>query len=543
MSANFRYLLVFFCVLLTVGADTFPAFKVEPRPTSAEATLELAKKHFGDDNWTVIMHNGRYIALACDGRKRVEQDTISGGIIGTDNCDSPDPAHGPPEDLPTEEDAKKMAEGLLKEFLPTEGGAVVIECPGTTNTFLAHEYEFNGDYIHDEWKTDISVDCIVSIRVGDELYPLTGGGGKFRVTYGSCGKLIGFSALWREIVGQEMQEIISMEEAQAEFNQTLGPFAGLATVTTYLGYNSAPFGVCQKLMPPVWVHKAVVVANGQKVPLRPQNSRRMTVSGSGSGRRDLGTESLPRARDARWPAPRSLDDEDQCKLEVGIEYLGEPYGLGLASENAAGFRSAVMHTAPIGNVSYEKSNDLVWASDWTTDDERYADDVDMVWYTGHANMNGWMVTVPGTGAPAVVEYTSFNERPEDEGDLLGHKDLEWLAIAACGPHQHETFDSSAGNVFDRWRGIFHGLHIMFAYGTESSDSTDEGAKFMRYAQEGYSLIDAWFRAAKEVQPAGVIVTAMWADDARDDHLPGYGSVSNNSYSASSQDRWFMWSTC
>lgn len=542
MSANLRYLLVLFCVLLTVAADTYPAFNVKPRETTADGCLEMAETLFGHDDYRITMHNGRYVALACDGRKRVECDTISGGIFAADNCESPSPADGPPNGIPTEDEATEMGMELLTHLglLPVEEGAVVLEPGSTTNTFLAHEYEFgDGNYVREEYKIDVTLNIKVSINVGDQKFLVTGGGGKFQVTYGCGGKLIGLQALWREICGKEMHEIISMEEAQAAFNATLGPFAGQATVTTSLGYESAPFGVCQKLMPPVWVHEAEVVVDGKKYPVRPQASRAMVRTGSGSNRRDLGTESPP--QEAHWPRSESHDDDDNCAFEVGIEYLGAPYGLALASENAAGFRSGVMHTAPIGNITYEKSNAQVWESDWTTDDDRYADSVDMQWYTGHANMDGWMVTEPATGAPSVLNYTAFDERPEVSGDLLGHQDLEWLIIAACGPHQDEAFEEGAGNVFDRWRGIFHGLHIMFAYGSASSDSAEEGAKFMRYAQEGNSLIDAWFRAAKEVQPPGVIVTAMWVDNARDDHLPGYGPVSKES-SSSSQERWFMWTT-
>ncbi|KAH8145709.1 uncharacterized protein LAJ45_10186 [Morchella importuna] len=537
MSANLRYLLVFFCVLLTVGADTFPAYNVKPREATPDGCLELAGALFGPDDYKITMHNGRYIALACDGRKRVECDTISGGVFGTDNCDSPDPADGAPNDIPTEEEAIKMGMELLTSLhmLPEEEGGVVIEPASTSNTFLAHEYEFGeGNYVRDDWKIDITVNLKVSIVVGDNTFMLTGGGGKFLVTYGSCGKPIVFQALWREICGEKMEEIPSREQAISEYIASLGPLGPNATVEAKLGYQSEPFGVCQEVMHPVWILEGEVVANGQKVPVRPQNSR-YAASDNQITRRDSGTGSLP--REAHWPAPRSNDDDDNCKLEVGMEYLGEPYGLGLASENAAGFRSGVMHTAPIGNVTYEKSNALVWGSDWTTDNKTYVESADLVWYTGHANSNGWMVTVPDTGAPTMARYTSFNQ----SGNGLGEQDLEWLIIAACGPHQDEAFENGAGSVFDRWRGIFHGLHIMFAYGSASSDSAEEGAKFMRYAQEGNSLIDAWFRAAKEVQPPGVVVTAMWADGARDDHLPGYGSVSEDSSSAP-QEMWFMWTT-
>ncbi|KAI5839430.1 hypothetical protein DFP73DRAFT_587569 [Morchella snyderi] len=538
MSLNLRYFLVLFCVLLTVGADTFPAYNVTAQQKTPEEVLELAEYLFGPDAYNIFMHNGRHIAIACDGNKRVEYDTVSGGIYATDNCKSPDPADGLPPDIPSPEEATRMGTELLMHLglLPEEQGVVSIQSGDTSNTFLAHEYEFgDGNYVRDEYPIDISANLKVSIMIGDLVFLLAGGGAKFQVTYGSSGKLIGVQALYRDIVGEQMEEIPSREEAIAQYLANLGPLAENAIVNATLAYQTDPFGVCQKVMHPGWELEAVVFANGERVPVRPQNSR-VAATDYGKRRRDLGTGSIP--RDASWPARRSFDDDDNCQFEAAIEYLGESYGLSLASANAAGFRSGVMHTAPIGNITYEKRNEAVKEADWTTNDDTNADSVDMLWYTGHANSNGWMVTAPRTDAPTMALYTSFGE-PDD---VLGEQDLEWLVIAACGPHQHEAFDSRAGNVFDRWRGIFHGLHIMFAYGTESSDSAEEAAKLMRYAQEGYNLIDAWFRAAKEVQPPGVIVTAMWVDNARDDHLPGYGPVSNDS-SPSPQDRWFMWSTC
>jgi hypothetical protein len=80
---------------------------------------------------------------------------------------------------------------------------------------------------------------------------------------------------------------------------------------------------------------------------------------------------------------------------------------------------------------------------------------------------------------------------------------------------------------------------MLAYGAITFDNTDEGRKLIQYAREGKPLIDAWFRAAKEIQPStngssapdgptvwvGAMYVIKGSADPRLDHLWGHGSVS------------------
>ncbi len=161
-----------------------------------------------------------------------------------------------------------------------------------------------------------------------------------------------------------------------------------------------------------------------------------------------------------------------------------------------------------------------------------------MFYTGHANGNGWQTAARGSD-PTFVHSSIVGRFPENPGDLWGQLDLEWLVIAACGPHQDDRFVTGGGNAFDRWRGVFDGLHVFLAYGSDSSDTADEGARLVRYARRGATLVDSWFRTAKEVQPSGVWVTAMWSGDARQDHLPGHGSISSDP--GPSAQRWLLWS--
>ncbi|KAH0603280.1 uncharacterized protein H6S33_007602 [Morchella sextelata] len=539
MFGDFRYLLVWCCALLTVGAVNVPVLITERRRMTNEEAIQLTSDLFGTDDYSFTVSDERVYVESADRLKHLEYDTVSGGITAADDSEPWSPAAGPPGNLPSEPQAMEMAIEITKRLniLPADGLLpaeieLIIKSDRTSGTYVAHEYSDGaGGYIREDYLIDVSAFFDISIKVPDYPEPLllTGGGGKFKVAFGSNCRLKEFQALWRPIVGSKPYEIMPQEEADRLYQQSLGALAGTATnITSFLAYYSEPFGTLQKLMYPMYVYEGNAVVGDESIPIRPQATR----GGDGTGSSHPGMKQFPKRQ--------ALDD---AKLfEAASEWLGEPYGLTLAKRNADGFRNGVQDTAPLGVYRYEKSNKDVLESDFVSEADTWADTVDMLFYTGHANRNGWMVAEPGTGAEMFIDYRSFGAGPEVPGDLLGQQDLEWLIIAACGPHQDQHINPSDGNVFDRWRGIFDGLHIMFGYATASVDSSEEGGRFMKYAQEGDTLINAWFRAAKELQTSEVIVSAMWTDDAWDDHLPGYGCVSSDN-TLGSQERWIMWTTC
>ncbi|KAI5839073.1 hypothetical protein DFP73DRAFT_562421 [Morchella snyderi] len=534
MFGDFRCFLVLCCVLLTVGADTLPILILERNLMTSEQCSDYATGMFGADDYSVTRSDERFVARSSDGTKRVECDTVSGGIWATDDAELFNTANGPPADLPSEEEAFEMGRELVSRLgLLPEDDQLIITNDRVSGTHVAHEYEDGaGGYTREDFKLDISVFYVLKLIVLPDYpdgIPLTGGGGRFQVTYGRNGNLIAFQGLWRPIVGSRLFDMISQEEATAQYVASLGGFP-VVNLTSFLAYYSEPFGVLQRTLYPVWVFDGEAVVDGQGVPIRPQPYRDNQTPTGGPRTRTQKRSGL---------AIRGLDD---TLFEGAGAWLGPQYGLGLTSQNVAGFRNGIYLTEPAGDYAYEKSNQDVLASDFVNDADTWADSVDMLFYAGHASSDGWMVAEPGSGAQAFVNYTAFGSDPETPGELLGQQDLEWLIIAACGPLQDQHMDQGYGNVFDRWRGIFDGLHIMMAYASSSVDSSDEGAKFMQYAQEGYSLIDAWLRTGKELQSSEVTVAVMWTEGARDDHLPGYGSVSDDN-PLGSLERWAMWTVC
>jgi hypothetical protein len=180
------------------------------------------------------------------------------------------------------------------------------------------------------------------------------------------------------------------------------------------------------------------------------------------------------------------------------------------------------------------------------------DAADFVFYTGHANSDGWVLNMPNDTS---LDWTEVGPAPGSPNDLYGQNDLEWFIVAACGPHQSNHFTTGVGSAFDRWRGTFDGLHIFMGYGAITNDNTSEGSRVTELGRAGWTLIDAWFRTAWEIQPTtngeaapngpNVFATAMYAhmgDHAtRNDHMHGAGSVVYPDPVGPAQQRNLLWS--
>jgi len=190
-------------------------------------------------------------------------------------------------------------------------------------------------------------------------------------------------------------------------------------------------------------------------------------------------------------------------------------------------------------------NAAAWKSDWTTNDDDWVDDVDFVFYTGHAGPDGWMLATNGAGD--WLNHSEVGSVANAPSDLWGQDNLEWVVIAACGPLEDDVINGG-GNVHSRWIGAFDGLHLLLGYAAVTFDNTEEGRRVALYARQGLTMRQAWFRAAEEIQPStngygdpygpNVYAAAMWVGNATasnaDDHLWGHGSVGpdirNHTYS-------------
>lgn len=276
----------------------------------------------------------------------------------------------------------------------------------------------------------------------------------------------------------------------------------------------------------------------------------LEAQGERSARGPAGAAASPRAprveRAARALNPSEAGTSWVKQIDQSTPLNGSP-------ANAQGFVDGL--SADGWSVTFNWGDLNAWESDWHSDDDTWVDAADFVFYTGHANQNGWVLCTPGKKQSVLLTATAVGGAPSSPGDLYGQNDLEWFAIAACGPLQDDVISPGGGDVLSRWDGAFDGLHTMLGYGAITFDNTDEGRKLARYTRDGMSVIDAWFRTAKEVQPAtngraapdgpDIWVGAMWVTkagaDPSGDHIWGHGSVSADP-SAPSQ-LVCMWTTC
>jgi hypothetical protein len=125
-------------------------------------------------------------------------------------------------------------------------------------------------------------------------------------------------------------------------------------------------------------------------------------------------------------------------------------------------------------------------------DTDWVDSTDMLFYSGHANGNGW-----------VLESEEDDQSVRYEDARYGNHDLEWLVLGACGSLQSQ----SDGKSWDtRWGPAFRGLHMMLGYASISQDTTEEGRRFSEYMHGLRSggvrkLYQAWGQQAIDLQPA------------------------------------------
>jgi hypothetical protein len=188
------------------------------------------------------------------------------------------------------------------------------------------------------------------------------------------------------------------------------------------------------------------------------------------------------------------------------------------------------------NISFRWRDADAKEADWVANAALWVDDVDLVYYSGHASSYGWVVTPDG---PNPDDYLS----PPDTGvfgrvDARWGRRLKWLVIAACGPMQDEfVVPGYDQNVFN-WAPAFEGLHMLMGFATTTAGATGEGARMLELARDGVPLATGWLRAARESQTSDVtrgrVGPARWAAvlAAEDgdisplrDCLPGKGYVS------------------
>ena len=532
-------------------ADTLPIYRLVSNDTSTKRLALLGHEIFGiGDDFNLgktsdaqVLRNGKLV---------VELANASGAVWAADESQLWKPSIK--AILPEDSDAIAIAQAFLSRtrLLPQLSAPFSLGRPIIGGTHLARRQ--GGKRINNRLDVQVTFPILVN------GIPVTGGGGAVKVTQGDQGNVIGFNGGWRPVVSSFEAKAIDPAKVKEQF-RTLLDRMKIQSLDTSLAYYAAPSFTGQEFLYPVYVCSATAMFGDQRVPLR----QIMLAATDFGPPLHFGDPQPQRAKNARPLA--SVSEQSKSKTvpgarrsfgtrmatrpwEAGTSWIGQSGGLAGSQANAQGF---VDEWASAGwHIDFNWGDGNAWESDWRRNDDTWVDNVDFAFYTGHANMNGWVLSNPDDN---FLSFTEVGSGPAAPGDLWGQSDLEWATIAACGPLQDDLLAAGGGDVLARWDGAFDGMHILMGYGAITFDNTDEGRKLAQYAKGGSTLIDAWFRTAKEIQPAtngspapdgpNVWVGAMWVGkegvDPVSDHAWDFGSVSADPTSPT----WLaaMWTTC
>lgn len=233
------------------------------------------------------------------------------------------------------------------------------------------------------------------------------------------------------------------------------------------------------------------------------------------------------------------------RVDVGTEWVGNSQGLGGSSANVAGFVNRFQSAGIPTQFNYGEY--AAWERDFkdpafSGSDDKYVDDVDMTFYTGHGNPTGF--TFSGNRDDGFLANTEAR---------WGQNDLEWLALATC-----LVLNADDGNqqVVNRWGNAFQGLHTLLSYSTISGDNTREGAIFSEYMlrnpflwwNQPMKIREAWAQTAIDVQPSSVVYSMLGVVgrngvSSYNDYFWGKGNVSPDLRGSDITAFWIIRANC
>ncbi len=536
-----------------------PIYRLAPANVSTASVIDTAARVFGvRDNYR-LTENGHRIGLQ-SGSLTVEMETASGAVWAADQSQLFNPNLRPT--LGSDKEALALAKSLCDErgLLPKLPDGIRWGHPLVAGTRLST--------LTDGKQEDARLDLQVVFPVEVSGFPVVGGGGDFTVVFGDKMEPIGFHGGWRDVIEQFDANVIDPKAAEADFAKHCETGSlKLESVSSYVAYYAAPGSESQQFLAPVYVVGGYAVVGDQRVPLRtalfpatefgpkvvwpePQTPRPSKARPPVIKRKEKAKGSTKQGASGPQTLMAGAALTATKPWEAGASWIGMYGGLPGSKKNAQGFIDAWRADGWI--IDFNWGDAAAFESDWRRNDDVWVDNADFVFYTGHANMNGWVLASPDDGS---LQFTEVGNAPDAPGDLWGQNDLEWVVIAACGPLQDNVISPGGGSVLARWDGAFDGLHQLLGYGSVTNDNEVEGKLLAQYCREGQTVISAWFRTAKEVQPSTngysapdgptVWVGAMWASkagaDPANDHAWSHGSVSADPVSPTTLS--CMWTVC
>jgi hypothetical protein len=210
---------------------------------------------------------------------------------------------------------------------------------------------------------------------------------------------------------------------------------------------------------------------------------------------------------------------DDGSLEFGVWWAEDypPSGAGGADlpatrPDALGLRNQLTSTCrvsflgicfvnwptPAWIARFVYGNSSAWESDWKRSaaggtEHVYVDTIDLAYWAGHGSSGGILFGVGGNTHDD--SWLTFS----DAAGAWGNNDLDWVALAAC----NVLDDANLGN----WANTMDGLRAILGFKTTMAD-VPHGEWFGQYIREGYSMGQAWFKAADQLQPQNKIARVL-----------------------------------
>ena len=516
---------------------------------------DLAKRLFDIGNYSLQETNGRRLLRSSN--HLIDVDNKSGAVWAVDQTDLWNPKLYP--HLPNKQNASKIAD----EFMIKNNLLPNVEEDDNNNLFAIEMLEPAGSYISTmsringeredrqlDYRIQYSFQMILDEdpeneggTTADIAVPIIGAGAKLGVTIGDEGKIIAFNSSWQPLESIETNaDYIPRKVADTYFRKiterlNIESFdATLAYTITQSHPNKQQQQ--QQYLYPVWTYRSNCNVDNHKFPLRI-----ITIPATGFGPSPLRYEPQPGRSNQHtqlnwnWKTGKRRGLIPINPYEASTSWVGQTGGLSGSRNNAQGFVDELKNAG--WNINFNWGDCNAWDTDWAGLDDNYIDSSDLVFYTGHAGVDGWQLFSPNDCSPRYLTPGTTGNSTTAPNNRWGQQDLEWIVIASSGPLEDDILSNDGGNALNRWDGIFDGLHTLMGYGAVTFDNVHEGQRIVQYAREGQTLINAWFRTAQEVQPSNngcvapygptVYVGALWVGnegqpDPFNDHLWGYGSV-------------------
>lgn len=170
-------------------------------------------------------------------------------------------------------------------------------------------------------------------------------------------------------------------------------------------------------------------------------------------------------------------------------------------------------------------NSSSWASDFSTNDSTYADNADIVFFTGH-----------GFGGSFVFSTNKNQYVLGSTGMSLGDGDADWLFAFTCNftnpvkAHSDST-NYPGSEAFSPQ--MMNGLHVVCGYKTDMTITADSGGYCGDYLT-GYGMVEpltvvqAWryYGLATQNGSNNNIMRIWYANSCVNDYIWGYGNVAS-----------------